>query len=142
MESVAIFRELGDMHRGAYPLLFLALVLTYQDKPDLQVAFKLFRECIDLFRAAKDKWSEAYALTYLGDALLVPDDVVSARAVLERGLKLWREVGDELGNRYSSASSSAAWPGMPVTTRQRARNVRRRSICCGNIRISGDWRAA
>jgi hypothetical protein len=27
----------------------------------------------------------------------VPDDVVSARAVLERGLKLWREVGDNWG---------------------------------------------
>jgi tetratricopeptide (TPR) repeat protein len=97
VESVAIFRELGDTRRCAYPLLFLALVLTYQDKPDLPVAFKLFRESIDLFRSAKDKWSEAYALTYLGDALLVPDDVVSAGAVLELGLKLWREVGDDWG---------------------------------------------
>jgi non-specific serine/threonine protein kinase len=44
MESADIFRELGDLRRCAYPLLFLALVLTYQDKPDLQVAFKLFRE--------------------------------------------------------------------------------------------------
>ena len=32
MESVAIFRELGDLRRCAYPLLFLALVLTYQDQ--------------------------------------------------------------------------------------------------------------
>ncbi len=97
LESAAIFRELGDMRRCAYPLLFLALVLTYQGKPDLQVAFNLFRESIDLFRAAGDKWSEAYALTYLGDALLVPDDVASARAALELGLKLWREVGDDWG---------------------------------------------
>ena len=97
LESADIFRELGDLRRCAYPLLFLALVLTYQDKPDLQAALKLFRECIDLFRAAKDKWSEAYALTYLGDALLVPDDVASARTVLELGLKLWREVGDNWG---------------------------------------------
>jgi predicted ATPase len=97
IESIAIFRELGELRRSAYPLLFLALVLTYQDKPDLQAAFKLFQECIDLFRAAGDKWSEAYALTYLGDAWLVPDDVASARDVLERGLKLWREVGDDWG---------------------------------------------
>ncbi len=97
MESIAIFRERGDKQRCAYPSLFLALVLTYQDKPDLPIAFKLFRESIDLFRAAGDKWSEAYALTYLGDALLVPDDLASARAVLELGLKLWREVGDEWG---------------------------------------------
>jgi predicted ATPase len=97
MASIDIFRELGDARRCAFPLLFLALVLTYQDKPDLPAAFKLFRECVDLFRAAKDKWSEAYALTYLGDALLVPDDVASARTVLERGLKLWREVGDQWG---------------------------------------------
>ena len=53
MESVAIFRELGDLRRCAYPLLFLALVLTYQDKPDLPAAFKLFQESIDLFRAAE-----------------------------------------------------------------------------------------
>ncbi len=97
MESIAIFRELGDLHRSAYPLLFQALVLTYQDKPDLQAAFKLFQESIDLFRAAGDKWSEAYALTYLGDALLVPDDAASARDVLERGLRLWREVADNWG---------------------------------------------
>lgn len=97
MESAAIFRELGDLHRCAYPLLFLALVMTYQDKPDLQSAFKLFREAVDLFRATGDKWSEAYALTYLGDALLVPDDLATARTVLELGLKLWREVGDDWG---------------------------------------------
>jgi tetratricopeptide (TPR) repeat protein len=97
MESAAIFRELGDLSRCAYPQLFLALVLTYQDQPDLQAAFPLFRESIELFRAAVDKWSEAYALTYLGDALLVPDDAASARDVLEQGLKLWREVGDNWG---------------------------------------------
>ncbi|HJW83341.1 MAG TPA: tetratricopeptide repeat protein, partial [Anaerolineae bacterium] len=96
-ESVAIFRELGDQRHCAYALLFLALVLTYQDKPDLHSAFDLFRESIDLFRETKDKWGEAYALTYLGDALLVPDNVVSARSVLEMGLKLWRQVGDGWG---------------------------------------------
>lgn len=97
MESVAIFRELGDPLRCAHPLLFLALVLTYQDKPDLDVAFKLFRESIRLFREAREQWGEAYALTYYGDALLVSDDVVSARSVLDMGLKLWQHVGDSWG---------------------------------------------
>ena len=87
-----------DDRRGcAYPLLFLALVLTYQDQPDLPSAFSLFQESIDLFRESKDQWSEAYALTYYGDALLVPDDVAMARPVLETGLKLWRQVDDGWG---------------------------------------------
>lgn len=96
-ESVSIYRELDDRRGCAYPLLFLALVLTYQDQPDLPSAFSLFQESIDLFRESKDQWGEAYALTYYGDALLVPDDVAAARPVLETGLKLWRQVDDSWG---------------------------------------------
>jgi predicted ATPase len=97
IESASIFHELGDQRGSAYPLLFLALVMTYQDKPDLQSAMKLFRESVSLFRETKDQWGEAYALTYWGDALLMPDDVAAARPVLDLGLKLWREVGDSWG---------------------------------------------
>jgi predicted ATPase len=96
-ESAAIFRELGDQRRCAYPQLLLALALTYQDQPDLESALNLFRESIELLRETKDQWGEAYALTCLGDALLVTSDLVSARSVLETGLKLWREVGDNWG---------------------------------------------
>jgi tetratricopeptide (TPR) repeat protein len=117
MESVAIFRELGDRQHCAYALLFLALVLTYQNKPDLHQAFDLFRESLDLFRETKDQWGEAYTLTYLGDALLAPDHVVSARSVLEMGLKLWRQIGDSWGiATHLFIMGGAAWYGSDYAT--------------------------
>ncbi len=110
IESASIFHELGDKRGSAYSLLFLALVMTYQDKPDLPSAMKLFHESVSLFREAHDQWGEAYALTYLGDALLMPDDVAAARPVLDAGLKLWREVGDSWGiGTHLFIMGSLAW---------------------------------
>ncbi len=110
IESTTIFRELGDKHGCAYALLFLALVTTYQDKPDLPSVMNLFQESIHLFRETKDKWGEAYALTCYGDALLVPGDVAVARSILDTGLKLWREVDDSWGiGTHLFIMGSVAW---------------------------------
>jgi tetratricopeptide (TPR) repeat protein len=95
VESVAIFRELGDKHWIAHALSTLALIALGQaNVAEARVACD---ESIALFQAVNDRWGEAFTLRCLGDAALLSDDPIGARAKYEESLSLWRMVGDPWG---------------------------------------------
>ena len=95
LESVAIFRELGDKHWIAHALSTLALVALGQANPS--EAREACDEGIALFREVGDQWGEAFTIRSLGDAALLSGDPVGARAKYEESIALWRKNGDPFG---------------------------------------------
>ena len=90
-EAVALFRDLGDMHRLAYTLQSLPMT---NDNPHSRESMA---ESLRLFRQVGDAWGTALAL-FAVDLFAATSDPIAAaqaRAQLEEALPIWREIGDD-----------------------------------------------
>ncbi len=95
LESMAIWRELGDKRGLARSLLFLGTGTIFQG--DDVAANAWLGESVALFREVGDKWGLAHALFGWGLAAHAHGDGAAARARFEESLLLWRETGDKWG---------------------------------------------
>lgn len=85
-ESIAVAEEAGDQWRRAIALLLLT--------PATPEARATFEECLAVFRATEDVYSEAVALSFLGRIALADGDLVEARDLTVRTLNLLAQTGD------------------------------------------------
>jgi predicted ATPase len=108
IECATIFRELGDQRHSGYTLNYLALVIMSLGDPKL--AERTFRESIELFSAAPDRWGQALALGNYAEILLMVGNISAAKLACEEGLRLWRIVGDTWGEgNHLCALGSVEW---------------------------------
>jgi DNA-binding NarL/FixJ family response regulator len=92
-ESVAIYRELGDLRGLALSLVGLGRARSTQN--DSQASRTLQQESLKLAREAGDPWILAYALRNSGDFLVYSSDIKSARLYLEESTLLYRALNDQ-----------------------------------------------
>ena len=95
MESLKIFRELGDRRGIAWSLNHLGDVA--RDIKDFEDARAQYSESLTIFRELGDKWGIASSLTDLGNLTRDQGDYISARAVYEESMVIFGELGDLRG---------------------------------------------
>jgi predicted ATPase/DNA-binding CsgD family transcriptional regulator len=95
-ESVALYRELGDILSMAQSLRYLALVI-WDHQGECRRAGFLLEECLTHFSAGGDTWNRGNALSHLADMYCWQGEYVKARPYAEEGLALFRELGDHAG---------------------------------------------
>ena len=122
-ESVALWRELGDLRRLAFALSFWGLAAR-SDGADTARIRAAHAESVHLFRQVDDRWGLALALYNLGDDFVhtTPDtagDGERANALYAESLELFRAERDDRGAALvlTSSGSHAARTG-ELTTAQ------------------------
>jgi len=91
VQSLALCRDLGDRQGVAFSLLLLGLATSNNGDP--AQGRRLVAESLALYRELGDKFGTAWALTYLGGCVGTKASAVAvARAYLEEGLAIWREM--------------------------------------------------
>jgi predicted ATPase/DNA-binding CsgD family transcriptional regulator len=98
-DSLAIFRQTGDMWRIAWVLHGLGWYAYVFDQ--YEEAQQLQQESLSIFRAIGDHWGSIWALNTLGDWATQRGDYDEARQFFEEGLAINREIGDPGGIRFS-----------------------------------------
>ena len=91
-ESLALFRELGNIEGIAFSLDGLAVLLILS-QGDQATGRALLEESLALCREVGHKEGIARALGLLGQVALLQGDAVKARSLLEESLVLYREIG-------------------------------------------------
>ena len=97
-QSLASFRELGDLSGCARALLVLGNAKQFADPAG---ALSLLEESAALAREGRDPWCLAHALGCSGIAHEVGSDVAAARASFEQGLAVARKAEDKQGLRFN-----------------------------------------
>lgn len=92
-ESLALYRELGDVTAMGRPLHILGAIAEVQG--DYARARSLFMESLVMGRQAGDKRRMAIALNAVGEVARCQDNYEAARASYEESLALSRHVGDK-----------------------------------------------
>ena len=92
-------KEPGDSHNKAFALLWLGWALLFQGR--LIEAKRYARECLALIDNAEYHWFEAWALLLLGASLRYGRPA-EASGILQKGLKISREKGDQFVLSYLS----------------------------------------
>ncbi len=107
-ESLALYRELGDKQGIAFNLLWLAEIIFNQG--DYEQGQRLLTESLSLSRALGNKTGIAGALSGLG-RLMGNKNYPQARAFMEEGLAIYREIEDLVGmsNIMMQLSHLAIW---------------------------------
>jgi predicted ATPase/serine/threonine protein kinase len=96
-ESVALWRELGNLRYLAYALTFACLPISLV-RLDFDAACAAAEEGVALFRQSEDRWGLALALTYAGVIMWAePSAEKQATAHFEEAVALFRSLGDEWG---------------------------------------------
>ena len=95
VESLALYRELGDRPGMAGALLGLGMVAT--DAGEEVVARSALEECLALYRELGILRGAAWALDYLGKLALQRGAPSEARALLTEALQVRRQAGDRHG---------------------------------------------
>ncbi len=90
-ESVAIFREIGDLEGLAEVLLYLGVRFIHSDHTRGRL---ILDESIRLYRQMGDAWGLAYALTQRGRLAHEERDFVLLEACAQESRKLFLETGD------------------------------------------------
>jgi predicted ATPase/class 3 adenylate cyclase len=94
-ESLALFREIGDMREIAEALTGLGHVAIGES--DYTQAQALFTECLDLYRQCGDKPRIARMLEMLGYLLSIQGDMVAGQVIVEEALSLSRQLDTKAG---------------------------------------------
>ena len=90
-ESLALFRAVGDQHGEADTLVSLANVWQFLD--DLDAAWELLHQSLQLALALKDPWREANAYYFLG---WDRRDFGRTLKYWEKAVSLYRQTGDQI----------------------------------------------
>jgi non-specific serine/threonine protein kinase len=97
MESVAIWRELGDSRQLARALTFASLPTSLAQRAFAEARAQA-EESVALFRGLDDRWGLALALTYAGVIMWTdPEAEARAPALFKESVHLFRTLGDEWG---------------------------------------------
>jgi predicted ATPase/DNA-binding CsgD family transcriptional regulator len=91
-ESLALWREVGDVTMTGAVLTNLAIVESRQER--LAQAILLFEEGLALHRAAQDHHAIALTLCNLGEVMLKVGDLTAAAKLIEEGLEVHRALGE------------------------------------------------
>lgn len=94
-ESLALYRELGDVRGTALALHRMALSTPTINNVD--AACSLLEESLLLYRKAADKGGIAYSLMALGSMMILHGQESKARPRLEESLELMRETNNQEG---------------------------------------------
>jgi predicted ATPase/class 3 adenylate cyclase len=94
-ESLALFRELGDLSGMGQALYVLGMIA--ESRGDYDRAKALLTESVALGRQVGDKRRMAISLNSIGEVARCQDDYAAARASYEESLSLSRDVGDQRG---------------------------------------------
>lgn len=95
IQSLALFRELGEKQGAAYAMEGLSRL--YYRQGDYASARAILEEGLSLIRELGDKWSIALILNRLGDMVSAQKDFETARSLYEESLVLFREMGTKCG---------------------------------------------
>ncbi len=98
-ESLALFRELGDIQGIAFSLHRLGQVASARS--NYIAARSLEEEALQLFKEVDDKEGIAYSLTDLAYGVIDQGEFSRARFMAEEGLALFRMSGDKPGIIYA-----------------------------------------
>lgn len=91
-ESLSIARIRADRHNTARALSILGLILA--DEKNFAEAQAVLEESKALYEEVHDEWGVAHTYTCLGEIPHLQEDRVSALALRESALKLFRKLGD------------------------------------------------
>jgi predicted ATPase/DNA-binding CsgD family transcriptional regulator len=92
-ESVALWREVGDMQGLAQALRFLSG--SFESRGDYAAARPLAEESVKLFREGDDRFGLGITLSRLGITALAQGDHEAARGALEEGVEICRSIEDD-----------------------------------------------
>jgi predicted ATPase len=95
LESLAIFREEGDLYGAAIALNILGQVAYLQGHE--AEAQRLYQESLTLHREIGDQWGIAFSLDYLGQVAFSQGAFDQAKGQLQESLSIRREMGDQRG---------------------------------------------
>ena len=98
-ESLALYREIGEVRDVAWPLMALADISISQG--DGERATALLEESTALFREFGNKGGLAHSLRTWGYLIVDQGDYARATALLEESIILSREVGDKWSTAWS-----------------------------------------
>jgi predicted ATPase/DNA-binding XRE family transcriptional regulator len=98
-ESVAIFREQGDLWGLASSLISLGMAI--RDLEEYALARSIIEESVALWREQGDLWGLAEALQYLGLVAYRLGDYETAYSLTEETLVIRRRLGDKQAIAYS-----------------------------------------
>ena len=118
VESLALRRELGDVHGTATRLSNLALVLI--DRGEVARALDLLSEAEALDRAAGDQWGIACSANNLGVAHVLDGHPEIGERFIANALRMFVEFGDDDG----VAEGLEALAGVAVAERDAVRTLR------------------
>ncbi|MGH2785588.1 MAG: ATP-binding protein [Actinomycetota bacterium] len=93
-ECVPLARKSGDGQVTAWALLSLG-----SRQQDYRAHRTLHQEGLEVARASGERWSEAMALTNLGEISYFDGDFASGTAMIQGALGIFREIGDVFGVR-------------------------------------------
>lgn len=94
-ESLAVYRELGEVLGTAHALHHLAHV--YEAQGSGERAVELFEESLGLFRELRDRWGLTLTLNCLGNALVERGEHDRATGLIEEALDIATKAGDRHG---------------------------------------------
>lgn len=97
-DAATLWRELGNRHGLAFTLVSLGATVAYRDRHVDSIGPAMIREAIDIFIDIGDRWGQAYALDFMGDAMGLigrPDNEVATYK--KRSLAIYRDIGDKWG---------------------------------------------
>ena len=93
-ESLALYRELGEIAGVADALLLLAIVA--RDRGQYALAHSQLEEAKALFQHVGDSWKRGQCLIHVALIATVQGEYDRARVLLEESLALYRALGDQL----------------------------------------------
>lgn len=96
-ESVDLFRHIDDRVGEGFALIFLALAVVADRKPDTARAEESLERSVQLLRNAGYRWGESMALVTLGRLALMQNAVAEAIGHFQESLTLTRKGHDDLG---------------------------------------------
>lgn len=108
-ESVALFRELGDLAGAVRPLADLGTATWLQG--DVLLAEALLDEALRMAREVATSWGTGYALHSLGQYRCALGQYEAAAALIEEGVAAYRALGDNRGLAHNLLVQAAVVRG-------------------------------
>ena len=94
-QAAAVMQQYEDLSGLAIVTSLQAELAQFQGQP--REAIQLFKEALAQFRRLGDPLNESHTLNRLSNALYAVDETIEGREILDAGLKISQQLGDEMG---------------------------------------------
>ncbi|MCA9988175.1 MAG: AAA family ATPase, partial [Anaerolineales bacterium] len=94
-QAAAVLEQYEDLSGLAIVTSLRAELAQFQGQP--REAIRLFKEALAQFRRLGDPLNESHTLNRLSNALYAVDETVEGREILDAGLRISQQLGDEMG---------------------------------------------